>query len=166
MAKDSIDYSQLVEQALRDVVRRALARVAETGLPGSHHFFITFRTDAAGVDIPERLQARFPHEMTLALQHEFWDLKVSDTGFSVVLSFDNKPETLTVPFAALLSFADPSVKFGLQFGQQPVPGSSTEAAGSKTSRSEPASDPKSKSPLQPGPSQAGEVVTLDSFRKK
>ncbi len=163
MAKDSIDYSQLVEQSLRDVVRRALARVAETGLPGSHHFFVTFRTDAAGVDIPERLQARFPHEMTIALQHEFWDLKVGDTGFSVVLSFDNKPETLTVPFAALLSFADPSVKFGLQFGPQPVPGST---GGAPSELKAPASDSKSKSPSQPGPTQPGEVVTLDSFRKK
>jgi hypothetical protein len=163
MAKDGIDYSQLVEQSLRDVVRRALARVAETGLPGAHHFFVTFRTDAAGVDIPERLQARFPHEMTIALQHEFWDLKVHDAGFSVVLSFDNKPETLTVPFSALLSFADPSVKFGLQFGPQPVPGS-TAAAPAELKAPTSGSDAKSASP--PGPSQSGEVVALDSFRKK
>ncbi len=115
MARDSLHYDKMVENALRGVVRQALASVIEQGLPGSHHFYLTFRTTHPGVEIAERLHAQYPQDMTIVLQHQFWGLEVNDEYFVVNLSFSNIPERLKVPYAALVSFVDPSVKFGLQF---------------------------------------------------
>lgn len=115
MARDSLHYDRMVESALRGVVRQALAAVVEQGLPGNHHFYLTFRTNQPGVEIADRLRAQYPQEMTIVLQHQFWGLEVNDEFFVVNLSFSNVPERLKVPYAALVSFVDPSVKFGLQF---------------------------------------------------
>ena len=116
MAKDLIGYDVLVENGLRSVIREALRRVAAEGWPGTHHAYITFRTDAPGVDVPDSLRARYPDELTIVLQHQFWDLEVDDDHFAVTLSFSKVGHRLVVPFSALTGYADPSVKFGLQFG--------------------------------------------------
>jgi hypothetical protein len=110
-----IDYEALAQDALRGIVRTVLARVAKSGLPGQHHFFIAFNTSAPGVGISPRLKAKYPDEMTIVLQHRFWDLIVGDERFEVKLTFDAIPETLVVPFAAIRVFFDPSVPYGLQF---------------------------------------------------
>lgn len=112
---DGFNYEEMVEDALRGVLRSALERTAAEGLPGEHHFYITFRTDAAGVELPERLKAQHPETMTIVLQHQFYDLGVWDSGFTVTLSFNSKLEKLVIPFAAVTAFADPYAKFGLQF---------------------------------------------------
>ncbi|WP_028640916.1 SspB family protein [Novosphingobium acidiphilum] len=117
-APDSlIPYDEIVQEALRAVVGRVLGQVESSGgmLPGTHHFYITFKTAAPGVSIPTRLKERFPDEMTIVLQNKFWDLKVTDTGFSVGLSFSQIPSTLVIPFSAITAFVDPAVDFGLQF---------------------------------------------------
>ena len=111
-----IPYDEIVQDALRAVVGRVLREVERSGtLPGEHHFFITFRTRATGVSIPRHLFERFPEEMTIVIQHRFWDLKVDDEGFSVGLSFGGVPATLAVPFAAVTAFHDPAVEFSLTF---------------------------------------------------
>ncbi|UIJ47357.1 ClpXP protease specificity-enhancing factor SspB [Sphingomonas cannabina] len=111
-----IPYDEIVQEALRAVVGRVLGSIADAGgLPGEHHFYITFKTQAAGVDIPQRLIERFPDEMTIVIQHRFWDLKVDDRGFSVGLSFNQVPSTLVIPFAAITGFHDPAVNFELRF---------------------------------------------------
>ncbi|KHK89974.1 SspB family protein [Novosphingobium malaysiense] len=112
-----IPYDEIVQEALRAVVGRVLGQVkaANGVLPGSHHFYITFKTNAPGVDIPPELKARFPDEMTIVLQNKFWDLNVTDEGFSVGLSFNQVPALLNVPFSAITAFVDPAVDFGLQF---------------------------------------------------
>lgn len=111
-----IPYDEIVQEALRAVVGRVLGSVAQTGgLPGAHHFYITFKTQAPGVDIPQRLMERFPDEMTIVLQHRFWDLTVDDRKFSVGLSFNQIPSILTIPFAAITGFHDPAVNFELRF---------------------------------------------------
>ena len=111
-----IPYDEIVQEALRAVVGRVLGTVAATqALPGAHHFYITFKTHAPGVDIPQRLIERFPDEMTIVLQHRFWDLKVEEDSFSVGLSFGGVPSTLHVPFAAVTDFVDPCVDFSLKF---------------------------------------------------
>jgi hypothetical protein len=115
MAEDLIRYDILAQDALRGVVRKVLSEVARTGLPGEHHFFVSFATRAPGVRISSRLLAQYPDEMTIVLQHQYWDLAVTDTAFEVGLSFNNVPERLLVPFAAIKGFADPSVQFALQF---------------------------------------------------
>ena len=117
MGKDLIGYNALVEAGLRSVVRAALSRVAREGWPGTHHAYITFRTGAPGVEIPDVLRGRYPDELTIVLQHQFWDLEVGDDSFSVTLSFNKVGQRITVPYAALTSYADPTVKFGLQFNQ-------------------------------------------------
>jgi hypothetical protein len=117
-APDSlIPYDEIVQEALRAVVGRVLGQVESSGgvLPGSHHFYITFKTGAPGVNIPNRLKERFPDEMTIVLQNKFWDLKVTETGFTVGLSFSQVPATLNIPFSAITAFVDPAVDFGLQF---------------------------------------------------
>ena len=119
--KDLIGYNVLVENGLRSVVRGALRRVAEEGWPGTHHAYITFRTAAPGVEVPDFLQTRYPDELTIVLQHQFWGLEVEDDSFAVTLSFNKVGHRIVVPFAALTSYADPSVKFGLQFGQAQKP---------------------------------------------
>jgi uncharacterized protein len=115
MSVDHIRYDILAQDALRGVVRRVLTDAAKKGMPGEHHFFISFATRAAGVRISERLRAQYPEEMTVVLQHQFWDLAVTDQAFEVGLSFNGVPERLLVPFDAIKSFFDPSVQFGLQF---------------------------------------------------
>jgi len=115
MARDTLQYDKMVEGALRGVVREALIYVSKNGLPGNHHFYLTFRTDHPGVDISDALRAQYPNDMTVVLQHQYWGLEVNDDHFVVNLSFSNMPERLQVPYAALMSFVDPSVKFGLQF---------------------------------------------------
>ena len=120
MPTDIIRYDLLVQEALRSVVRKVLGDAARDGLPGEHHFFITFRTDAPGVQISPRTKERFPKEITIILQHQFWDLNVTEFGFEVGLSFSNIPERLSVPWEALSGFFDPSVEFGLKFELQDI----------------------------------------------
>ena len=115
MGKDHIGYDDLVDNALRGAMREVLLRVAENGLLGSHHLYITFRSPFHGVDIPGYLRDRYPDELTIVLQHQFWGLDVTEEGFSVTLSFNKAREHVSVPFAALTRFADPGVKFGMQF---------------------------------------------------
>ena len=158
MAKPTLRYDKMVEKALRSVVRDALAVTAERGLPGAHHFYITFRTDNPGVDIPDFLRAQYPHEMTIVLEHQFWGLEVDDIRFSVTLSFHSQAQRLVVPLAAITAFADPSVKFGLEFPVEPVDAEPLaivpEAVPAEPAKKEPAAD------------KPGEVVKLDAFRKK
>ncbi len=111
-----IDYPTMIDDAMRSVVKQALRQVeAEGELPGEHHFFITFDTNFEGAELSSTLKKKYPHEMTIVLQHQFWDLVVTDEQFSITLSFNKRPEQLVVPFAAMTAFADPSIKFGLQF---------------------------------------------------
>ena len=148
--KDLLRYDKMVEAALRGVVREALARTAAEGLPGAHHFYITFRTGFAGLELPDYLAQQYPEEMTVVLEHQFWDLEVSEHCFSVTLSFQNKPERLTIPFEAITAFTDPAVKFGLEFRAAP---SEADAL--------PAEPAAARAQAKPG-----EVVALDAFRKK
>ena len=157
MAQDLFDYPMMVETALRGVVRETLARAAREGLRGGHHFYVSFRTDIPGVVLPDYLLAKYPDEMTIVLQNQFWGLEVRDQDFSVTLSFQNRPEQLTIPFAAMTSFADPSVKFGLQF--------EISAAEPQGAAALPAKVPAEEAP-KPPPRQAAEIVTLDKFRKR
>jgi len=180
---DQIRYDLLTQQALRGVVRNVLADAAKKGLPGEHHFFISFDTHADGVRISDRLLAQYPEEMTIILQHQFWDLKVAEDEFEVGLSFGGIPEKLTVPFEAINGFFDPSVQFGLQFEEvtegeeaQPAPTVTQDKAAGKRPRPAPpavaapkkettttAAEPK---PDKPAAGGGGEVVRLDRFRKK
>ena len=157
--QDLLGYDRMMERAVRGVVREALAIAASRGLPGAHHFYVTFRTQAPGVAIPDHLVARYPDEMTVVLEHQFWDLEVAEDGFSVTLNFQNKPARLTVPFTAITTFADPSVQFGLQFKQ----GNADEVPAQASPVALGAERPEAKAKVAGTP---GEVVTLDSFRKK
>ncbi|MCP5367198.1 MAG: hypothetical protein H6907_12090 [Hyphomicrobiales bacterium] len=114
MDDEPLRYDKWIEDALRGVVRRALGHVASVGLPGEHHFYVTFQTDAEGVRLAEHLRAAHPDEMTIVLQHKFWDLEVGEDAFEVTLTFGGKAERLRVPYDAISAFADPSVNFGLQ----------------------------------------------------
>ena len=114
MSKDLLNYETMVERALKSVVVEALTQVAENGLPGSHHLYVTFATDFPGVELPDHLHEKFPEEMTIVLQHQFWDLTVEEGRFLVTLSFNDIQERLAIPFPAIKAFADPSVNFGLQ----------------------------------------------------
>src|SRR5258708_30764679 len=115
---DRFHYDALVDDALRSVVRRVLTQVAEKGLPGSHHFYISFRSTDPGVELPEYLRAKYPEEMTIVLQHQYWDLIIGPDSFEVTVSFNKQQERIKVPFAALSAFVDPSVRFGLQFDRK------------------------------------------------
>ena len=160
MAQDLYHYDKMVESALRGVIRDALAHVAQEGLKSAHHFYIGYATTAPGVVIPPRLLERFPEEITIVLQHQFWDLDVADESFSVSLSFDKQVERLTVPFVAIKSFADPSVEFALAFATPaPVPGNEAALPAIVDA------DKKAKSEKGPA-GEKGQVVTLDSFRKR
>jgi uncharacterized protein len=177
-ASGDLRYDRMVEDALRSVVRRALIHVAEHGLPGNHHFYITFRTDHPGSEIPQPLSERYPGEMTIVLQHQFWGLEVDENQFCVTLSFADVPHRLVVPFAAVTAFADPSVRFGLQFDVESAETPVDSPAGGRPGESqgmfesgpvavldevadhddaEAADDKKEK---------GDKVVTLDAFRKK
>ncbi len=170
MAEDLMRYDLLAQEALRGVVRSALQRVARTGLPGEHHFYVAFKTRAPGVGISDRLLEKYPSEMTIVLQHQFWGLDVGEDRFIVELSFDNVPEKLFVPFTAVSGFFDPSVQFGLQF--------ETAEANENADQSETSESPDSAEMVAdnedaaPKPDAEGEddgkadVVSLDAFRKK
>ncbi len=160
MAKEILQYNVMVEAALRAVVRQALAEVAEDGLPGNHHFYITFRTGYPGIQVPDYLKARYPAEMTIVLQFQFYDLQVDDTAFSVTLTFNNAPERLVIPLRAITVFADPSVNFVLPF--QPTEVSIEEPPVPTPPKV--ASPPAAKA-ADDG-EKTGEVVSLDKFRKK
>jgi hypothetical protein len=120
MATDHFRYDLLVQDALRGMVRKVLGEASREGLPGDHHFLVTFRTEAPGVRLSKRMREKYPEEMTIVLQHQFWDLTVAESSFEVGLSFNNVPERLHVPFDAITSFVDPSVQFGLKFEVQDV----------------------------------------------
>lgn len=121
MSKDVLRYDLMVQEALKGVVRKILSEAARDGLPGEHHFYVTFRTGAPGVRLSQRLREKHPEEMTIVLQHQFWDLSVSEHAFEVGLSFSGVPERLLVPFDAVTTFFDPSVQFGLKFETQDAP---------------------------------------------
>ena len=162
MAKEILQYSVMVEAALRAVVRQALSEVAQNGLPGSHHFYITFRTSHPGVQVPDYLKARYPSEMTIVLQFQFYDLKVDDTAFSVTLTFNNAPERLVIPIRAITVFADPSVNFVLPFQ---APDAAAEEAPAPTPAPKAAPAPAIAKADDDG-EKGAEVVSLDKFRKK
>jgi hypothetical protein len=172
MATDHIRYDVLARDALRGVLRRVLADAAEHGLPGEHHFYITFLSTAEGVKLSPRLLAQYPEEMTIILQHQFWDLVVTEEKFEVGLSFGGIPERLNVPFAAVTRFLDPSAPFDLQFD-------ASDAVAEKPEPKVPAVPAAAPLPLPaapaaaegsddepPKPSEGAEVVRLDRFRKK
>lgn len=164
MAKDFIGYQALTDQALRGVVRDALRRIEKSGLIGAHHFYLTFKTHAEGVDIPDFLKEQYPDEMTIIIQHQYWALKVKDDFFEVTLTFKKLPAPLHIPFSALTAFFDPGVQFGLQFRSE---GEVKPAAGPVMVPTPP---PEGEAPadaaLPADKTPAGEVVSLDSFRKK
>jgi hypothetical protein len=189
---DQIRYDLLTQEALRGVVRNVLSDTAKKGLPGDHHFYISFDTRADGVHLSDRLRAQYPEEMTIILQHQFWDLKVGEEEFEIGLSFGGIPERLTVPFDAINGFFDPSVQFGLQFEEvtesedRPAPANvqeplttnnkkkrqptGTPAPGAATEPAKPtrpaAPVAKRERPEKPTGGAGGEVVRLDRFRKK
>lgn len=190
MSVDHIRYDLLVREALRGVVRRVIADIAKNGLPGEHHFYICFDTRAPGVRLSPRLREQYPGEMTIVLQHQFWDLKLDDNEFEVGLSFGGVPERLVVPFDSLKGFFDPSVQFGLEFelaaaseteasGEPAAPAAASlpaapaapphkgpgkrNAADAAPSETERASDEAPAPIRQDG---GAEVVRLDRFRKK
>lgn len=156
-----LPYDAWTEEALRHVVVRALAHVGAHGMPGEHHFYLSFRTDRPGVIIPARLLAQYPHEMTIVLQHQFWELQVDEPAgwFSIGLSFGGIPTTLTVPFAAVTAFADPHVQFGLRFRPQ-----GEEAANDEPG--EPPAPPEAEPAEPAAPGEENQVVSLDAFRKR
>jgi hypothetical protein len=158
VAQDLFQYDKMVERALRGVVRDVLTRVAQEGPRGAHHFYVGFATQMPGVVLPESLRSRYPEEMTIVLQHQFWDLEIGDDAFSVSLSFQKQLERLTIPFAAIRSFADPSVNFALEFAGPPV---EAKPVGSLPAPTTTEAEPPTESDRP-----AGEVVTLDSFRKR
>jgi hypothetical protein len=182
---DRFHYDALVDDALRSVVRRVLTQVAEKGLPGSHHFYISFRSGDPGVVLPDYLRAKYPEEMTIVLQHQYWDLIITEEFFEVTVSFNKQQERIKVPFAALSAFVDPSVRFGLQFDRKDKAGAPAEksAAAPATATPLPAPDKRpsigapageatteaaatpADAPAKPE-DPASKIVKLDSFRKK
>lgn len=160
MTEDRFRYDKMVEAALRGVVRESLQEVVSKGLVDDHHFYITFMTDYAGVKIPDYLRDRYPDEMTIVLQHQFYDLEVNEERFSVMLSFNNVPEKLVVPLSAITIFADPSVNFALQF--QPLIDEDDDDLFETALETE----DLRKGPADKDGGKSGEVVSLDSFRDK
>jgi hypothetical protein len=152
MGVSGFNYEEMVQENLRHVVREALEAVAQDGLPGAHHFYISFKTDYPGVQLADYLRERHPEEMTIVIQHQYWGLEVDSKGFYITLSFSASQERIYIPFHALLSFMDPYAKFGLQF----VPPSISEMT-------EPEEHPGGSTP---GGDSSGNVVSLDAFRKK
>ena len=182
--EDILRYDLMVERALRAVVRDSLEVAAAEGLPGDHHFYITFRTDFAGVEISESLRTRYAEEMTIVVQHQFWDLAVTEDYFAITLSFSGRPERLVVPYDAITAFADPSVRFGLQFeslftteDEDDAEGLQDLGAGNDGAAAEGATSEKAEADKGEAEKKAEEsddtddkgnakVVTLESFRKK
>jgi hypothetical protein len=163
MADDLMRYDLLAQEALRGVVRASLRKIVKTGLPGEHHFYIAFDTRYPGVRLSERLDKKYPREMTIVLQHQYWNLQVREDEFEVELSFDNIPEKLVIPFNAIKGFLDPHVQFGLQFEtvKMDIPAKEPDAA-AKPAVAEAAVEPA----MAAAEAEAGRVVSLDSFRKK
>lgn len=160
--EDTLRYDRMVEAALRGVVREAISEVIEEGeLPGEHHFYITFMTDFPGVKIPAYLRDRYPGEMTIVLQYQFYDLHVDEEKMGVTLSFNNVPERLEIPLAAITIFADPSVNFALQF--QPM---ADDADVDFPDGDDDDTPPSGSSDDKGNDKKTGEVVSLDKFRKK
>ena len=162
MKNDCLNYEKLVEDALRTVVREALLKIASFGLPAGHHLYISFKTQAEGVQMTEALRKQFPDEMTIILQHQYWNLKVEKTEFRVTLNFNKIPQELVIPLSALSGFADQGANFGLQFGESsigqhahnsnpPTPGNQEEMDNQTTEKHNDTSSPK--------------IIALDSFRK-
>ena len=174
MADDQIRYDILAQEALRGVMRKVLAEVARTGLPGNHHFFITCLTGAPGVRISSRLRERYPEQMTIVIQFQYGDLKVSDTGFEVGLSFSDIPEKLEIPFSAVRGFYDPSVNFELEFDVRTEPSEAAlqepaaqpPAEVKPATKKKPAEAKKEAAAAEPAAGKGAEVVSLDAFRKK
>jgi uncharacterized protein len=179
MPEDHIRYDLLAQAALRGVVRTVLADAAKNGLPGEHHFKITFATGTAGVRLSERMRAQYPQAMTIILQHQFWDLTVRDDAFEVGLSFGGVAEKLTVPFNSVTAFFDPAVQFGFQFepldtepadeadaGAEAPEQLSPPAAASSAAAKTPDASPPPDNAKQDTPNGGAEVVSLDRFRKK
>lgn len=152
MDPDKIDYTAYLQEALRGTVRRVLEQVVEHGLPGEHHFYLGFRTDFPGVEVPRFLREQYPEEVTIILQHQFWGLEVTPEAFSVLLSFGGSRQRITVPFAALTAFADPSADFGLRF----------DAAGASEAEPEPAAEPEAPEV----PERSGGVIRFDPSRRR
>lgn len=181
MAEDHIRYDILAQEALRGVMRKVLAEVARTGLPGNHHFFITFLTGAPGVRISPRLREKYPEQMTIVIQFQYWDLKVTESGFEIGLSFSDVPERLEIPFAAVRGFYDPSVNFELEFDVKTEPAqleakpasppaeiTKAPVAAKKAEAKKKAAEP-AKEDAEAGEAPAAksaDVVSLDAFRKK
>jgi hypothetical protein len=184
MAKDLIRYDLLVQDALRGLFRRVLGDVAQHGLPGDHHFYVTFKTSAPGVEMSPRLLNAYPEQMTISLQHQFWDLRVDDSKFEVGLSFSNIPERLSVPFAAVTAFFDPSVNFGAEFtvetgeeNQKPeaaakpapikaAPVAPADDAPEAAKSAQTTSEDAKVADVKPAEEGAPNVVSIDAFRKK
>ena len=161
--KDLIGYDALQQDALRSVVRGALERAATArGLPGDHHFYVSFRTDMPGVVMPDELIARYPEEMTIVLQNQFWDLSPGETSFSVTLQFSGQPKNLCIPYTAMTRFYDPSVQFLLQFASTPPAAGRIAAASPPTPEKLEALEKASPTRNDEAP----KVVSLDQFRKK
>ena len=165
MKNDRLRYDRMVERALRTVVREALAEAADRGLPGEHHFYVTFATQHPGVDIPSYLSSQYPQEMTIVIQYQFYALSVDRDSFSVTLSFNNSRERLTVPFAAVTTFADPAVNFALQFQSSALDESESAIESVGDLEDLDADQAESGEPPEPVDSR-DKVVTLDQFRKK
>ena len=165
---DTIDYGNLMHRAMRGLIQEVLEDVAEKGLPGRHHFFITFDTRHPGVAIADWLRERYPEEMTIVIQHWYENLVVDDDGFAITLNFGNNPEPLYIPFDAIQTFVDPSVEFGLRFENH----ESVDEEGAGEEPSEDGAEAGAQAPEEPGEEEAAsaekgaaEVVSLDSFRK-
>ena len=156
-SEDLMEYAALQQEALRGVVRLALKRTAERGLPGEHHFYITFKTQAPGVSGPPEVLARYPDEMSIILQHEYWDLAPGETFFSVTLKFAGEAKRLSIPYAAVTRFIDPSVQFALQFEVAEAPAAALAAEAAPVEAAAQPAPPISDEP---------KVVSLDQFRKK
>ena len=182
MAQDHIRYDILAQDALRGVIRKVLSETAATGhLPGDHHFFITFLTNAPGVRISQHLKSKYPEEMTIVIQHQFWDLKITESLFEICLSFSDTPERLVIPFNAIRGFYDPHANFEMEFDDV-RPASANEAQVQEFPREpeadKPAKPAKAEKPARkkeepakpegdaPAAGKGAEVVSLDAFRKK
>jgi hypothetical protein len=171
LSSDGIDYQRFVEDALRDAVRRLLAEVAEQGLPGEHHFYIGFHTAHPGVVMPRSLRDLYPEEMTLILQHQFWNLEVDADGFAVELAFSGSRQRLAVPFAALTLFADPSAEFALRFrpklpGAAEVSGIVKRPAAAASASPQPGADTSGAAGAAAPRPAPGDVIRFDPSRRK
>ncbi|MBB4006101.1 SspB family protein [Allorhizobium taibaishanense] len=167
MGQDHIRYDILAQDALRGVIRKVLTEVAATGrLPGDHHFFITFLTGAPGVRISQHLKAKYAEQMTIVIQHQFWDLKVTDSLFEVGLSFSDTPEKLVIPFNAIRGFYDPSVNFELEFDVPQVEEDENSAEITAYPTAAVADKAEDGADKPEGEKKEGSVVSLDAFRKK